>query len=421
MASRAALPGIDPGRAVGDLRELAGLTSDGQGAQRVCWTLPWDRARSFLSARLEQMPVDVEVDPAGNCWATLRGRRPESLVLGGHLDSVPGGGWLDGALGVLGGLEVLRALCAGAKPELTVKLVDWADEEGVSFGEDSLGARAATGNLDLRRLPGLRHRDGRALAEVLAAYGLSVEGLPGARSRLRRAVAYLELHIEQGPVLENLGLPLGAVTGTVGVQRHRVTFTGEAAHAGTTPMEVRRDSLAAAGRFALEVRRGAIAAGGVATVGSCVTEPGIATAVAARTVAMLDQRHPNAEGLNTMLRQAREAADEIAVAERVEVGWEREWEIEPVEFDERLVDLAADAVRTVAGSAHRLPSGALHDAAEVQRAGVPTAMIFCQSLRGLSHTPAEDTREEHLRLAVEALGEAAARVLRDPGSFAPAA
>lgn len=415
------LPGFDAARMVSELRELARLTGDERGAQRVCWTPPWEWARKWLRGKLKALPVEVEVDAAGNCWATLPGRRREILVIGGHLDSVPDGGWLDGALGVVGGLEVLRGLCSGPPPELTVRLVDWADEEGVSFGEDSMGSRAACGTLDLGRLGGLRHRDGRPIEEVLAGYGLRIEKMAAARDQLRAAAAYLELHIEQGPILEGLGLPLGAVTGTVGVERHRVTFSGQAAHAGTTPMDRRHDSFAAAARFALGVRAAAAAAGALATVGSCITLPGIATAVAAESVLTLDQRHPEAETLSLQLRQAHAAAEEIAAAERVDVTWKRLWGIEPVGFDPRLIGLAEQAARAVAGDAHRLASGALHDAAEVQKAGVPSAMLFCQSLGGLSHSPREETAEEHLRLAVEALRATVDSVLRDPTPFLPAA
>ena len=212
-------------------------------------------------------------------------------------------------------------------------------------------------------------------------------------------------------MLERLGLPLGAVLGTFGVERHLVRFTGQAAHAGSTPMDARRDAFAAAARFALAVREIAMRGGGVGTVGRAVTRPGIATAVSGVCEVTLDQRHLEAGALAGMLAEARAAGRAIADEERVEVAWERTWRIDPVPFHPELVDLCERAAVAVAGRCHRLPSGPLHDATEVARAGVPAGMLFVQSLRGLSHTREEDTRPEHLELAVRALDRAVSEAL----------
>src|SRR5205085_11278429 len=219
-----------------------------------------------------------------------------------------------------------------------------------------------------------------------------------AERELEGSAAYLELHIEQGPVLEGLGLPLGVVLGTFGVERHQVTFRGQAAHAGSTPMDKRRDALAGAAKLELELREVAKRTGGgaVCTMGGVVTKPGIVTSVVETAECLLDQRHLEAETLAGMLRDAKAASERFAREEDVGVEWERIWSIEPILFDETLVDLADEAVREVAGQSHQLPSGPLHDAAEVARAGVPTVMLFVQSLRGLSHTKLEDTKPEHL-------------------------
>lgn len=405
------MSGLDPGRTLLELRELHELTSDGSGAQRVCWTAAWLRAREWLTARLVELPVEVEIDEAGNQWATLAGRSPRALLFGSHLDSVVDGGWLDGCLGVLAGLETLRRLAAQGPPPLTVRLVSWADEEGVRFGRSLFGSSLAAGRLRPDEVRHLRDAEGVPLPQALAACGVELDRAPGCRRQLESAAAYLELHIEQGPVLERLGLPLGAVTGTCGVERHAIRIRGQTAHAGSTPMDARRDAFAAAARLALEVRESARRRGGVATVGRAVTRPGIATAVAGLCEISLDQRHLEVEALTGMLADATSAAERIAAEEGVSVEWERIWRIEPVRFHPELVDLCERAVEETTGRSHRLPSGPLHDAAEVAAAGVPAAMLFVQSLRGLSHTREEDSRPEHLELAARALDRAASLVL----------
>jgi N-carbamoyl-L-amino-acid hydrolase len=403
---------VDPPRVVAELRELHTRTGDENGAQRLAWTDTWAAARRWMAERLDGLPVDVTDDAAGNRWTTLRGERAESVVIGSHIDSVPGGGWLDGALGLLGGLEVLRALAArGAPPPLTVRLVDWADEEGARFGYGCLGSSAAARTVDPAGLDSLADATGTRLADALAAHGVELARMLDAAAELDSAAAYVELHIEQGPVLERLGLPLGVVLGTSGVERHTVRFHGQAAHAGSTPMVARRDALAAAARLLLAVREPAREAGGVATVGRCTVEPGIVTAVPGACEIALDQRHLDPAALRGLLEGARRAAAEIAAGEGVEVAWRRLWGIEPVAFHPELIALAEASVREVAGASHRLPSGPLHDAAEVARAGVPTVMLFAQSLRGLSHTREEDTRPEHLELAVRALARTVERTL----------
>ena len=251
---------VDTTRAVHSLRELARLTSDERGAQRVAWTDTWIVARDWLRAELDAIPgVAVERDAAGNTWATLPGDSERFVIVGSHLDSVPDGGWLDGTLGVVAALEVLRAL-AGERRAVTVKLVDWADEEGARFGRSLLGSSACAGTLDPDAVRGLTDRDGVALPDALAAHGVDLDRAGEARERLAGAAAYLELHIEQGPVLERLGLPLGVVLGSFGVERHRLRFTGAHAHSGASPMDDRRDAFIAAARSALAFRDDARAA-----------------------------------------------------------------------------------------------------------------------------------------------------------------
>jgi N-carbamoyl-L-amino-acid hydrolase len=405
---------LQPARTVDELRELRELTGDENGAQRVAWTETWERARAWLRGKLDGLPVAYERDEAGNQWFTLPGESDDELLIGGHIDSVPNGGWLDGCLNVMAGVEVLRRIAEEGTPPVTIRLVEWADEEGARFGRSLFGSSAASGTMaDHDELRQLTDRDGIALPDALREHGVDLDRALEARSQLANAKAYLELHIEQGPVLESMGLPLGAVIGTFGVERSRFTWRGQAAHAGSTPMDQRRDALAGAAKLALEIREIAKRAGGgaVCTSGGVVTRPGIVTSVVETAEQLLDQRHMDADTLATMLHEARESADRFAGEEDVEVEWERIWNIQPILFDEELIALAEESVREVSGSSHRLPSGPLHDAAEVARAGVPTVMLFVQSLRGLSHTKLEDTKPEHLELAVQALDGLAAKAM----------
>lgn len=405
---------LDPARTVAELKELRELTGNEDGAQRVAWTETWERARAFLREHVGPTGAEEEIDEAGNQWFTLRGESDRALLLGGHMDSVPNGGWLDGCLNVLAGVEVLRRVAEDGTPPLTVRLVSWADEEGARFGRSLVGSSAASGTMaDQDELRERRDADGIALPDALAEHGVELDRALEARRQLDDAAAYLELHIEQGPVLESLDLPLGVVLGTFGVERHRVTWRGQAAHAGSTPMDRRRDALAGASKLELELREIAaeVGDGAVCTCGGVVCKPGIVTSVVETAEQLLDQRHLDPAKLSRLLDLAREASERFAREENVDVEWERIWRIDPIPFDERLIELADESIREVAGASHRLPSGPLHDAAEVARRGIPTVMLFVQSLRGLSHTKLEDTKEEHLELAVQALDRLTTKAL----------
>jgi N-carbamoyl-L-amino-acid hydrolase len=405
---------LSPSRTVEELRELRELTGNDAGAQRVAWTDTWAQAKEWLSGKLAATGVEEKTDEAGNQWFTLRGSSDRALLIGGHIDSVPNGGWLDGSLNVMAGVEVMRRLAEEREPPLTVRLVNWADEEGARFGRSLFGSSAAAGSMsDQDELRQRKDADGVTLSEAIAAHGVDLDHALEARKQLENAAAYLELHIEQGPVLESMDLPLGVVLGTFGVERHLVTWRGQAAHAGSTPMDKRRDALAGAAKLALEIRPIAAQVGGgaVCTSGGVVTKPGIVTSVVETAEQLLDQRHLDADSLAELLRLAKEASARFAREEDVEVEWERIWSIEPILFDAALIELADESIREVAGTSHRLPSGPLHDAAEVARAGIPTVMLFVQSLRGLSHTKLEDTKPEHLELSVQALDRLAQKVL----------
>ena len=406
-------PTIDAGRVISDLRELDRRTGGSGGAQRLCWGDGWRAARELLVELLAELDLAHEIDQAGNLWASLDGAAEPALAMGSHLDSVPDGGWLDGALGVMGGLGVLRAWAdAGGEPPRPLVLVDWADEEGARFGRSLFGSSAFAGTLVPSELRELHDADDRPIAEVLAESGVDLNRAPEAADRQGRLAAYLELHIEQGPVLEAERLRAAAVSGCTGVERHRFRFRGQASHAGTTPMERRRDAGLAAAELALRVERIGRDHGGVATTGASALRPGIPTAVPGEADLTADLRHPEAGELAAMLAEAREAAEAVATARGCEVGSEEIWRIEPIPFEPALVQAAREACKEAAGSDRVLASGALHDAAEVARV-LPAAMVFSPSMAGISHAKEEDTSEADLTVAIQAFGSLANSVLAD--------
>ena len=405
---------LSPERTIDELKELRALTGNADGAQRVAFTPVWVAARDFLRKRFEGLPVEMHDDAAGNFWATLKGESEKELLIGGHIDSVPNGGWLDGCLNTLAGVEVLRRISAQyhGKPPVTVRVVDWADEEGARFGKSLFGSSACSGHLDMEEARGLVDKDGITLPDALREVGIDFEKVKDCGKELQNAAAYLELHIEQGPVLLDKGLALGAVLGTFGVERHAITFHGQAAHSGSTPMDRRKDAFLAAARMSPEIYEIAKRSGmGVCTIGSCTTKPGIVTSVVADCRITLDQRHLDATNLATMYAEARGASEHFARDAGCTVSWERLWHIAPAPFDPDLVNLCHEAIEETCGVSHRLPSGPLHDAAEVCMAGVPSVMMFVQSLHGISHNKIEDTKEEHLAMSVEALDRLAGKTM----------
>jgi beta-ureidopropionase / N-carbamoyl-L-amino-acid hydrolase len=405
---------LDPQRTVAELKELRALTGDEHGAQRVAFTPLWVATRAWLQKKLEPLPVEMHTDEAGNFWATLHGESERALLIGGHMDSVPNGGWLDGCLNVMAGVEVLRRLHAqyDGRPPITVRLVDWADEEGARFGKSLFGSSACAGSLNMEEAVRLVDKQGVHLPDALAEIGVEFHRVKDSHRELKNAVAYLELHIEQGPVLLDLDLPLGAVLGTFGVERHAITFHGQAAHSGSTPMNRRQDAFLAAAKMSPEIYRITERHGGVCTIGSCTTKPGIVTSVVEECRITLDQRHLDAAALAAMLAEAKDASDRFAREGKVRVTWERLWQIEPRLFHPELIGLCEAAIRETCGVSHRLPSGPLHDAAEVAGAGIPTVMMFVQSLHGISHNKIEDTKEAHLELCVVAFDRLVEKTLQ---------
>ena len=403
----------NPKRTVAELKDLRARTADENGAWRVAWSDTWLEARAWLREKTDALGLETHMDAAGNVWHTLSGESDRELLLGGHMDSVPGGGWLDGCLNLLAGLESVRRIKEqySGRPPVTVRLVDWADEEGARFGRSMLGSSACSGSLVPDEERGRSDKDGVLIEDALVRCGVDLDRMPESGRELEKAAAYLELHIEQGPVLEGLGLPLGAVQGTFGVERHGIHFRGQANHSGSTPMDRRRDAFLAAARMSPEIYAITGRHGGVCTIGSCITRPGIVTSVVEECDITLDQRHLNARTLSTMLSEAQEASQRFAAEGDVEVSWSHLWSIAPILFHSELIELCDEVIRETTGASHQLPSGPLHDAAEVARIGIPTVMMFAQSLHGISHNKIEDTSVEHIEQSVIALDRLAEKTM----------
>jgi N-carbamoyl-L-amino-acid hydrolase len=394
-----------------NLRALAARTSDANGAQRVAWGPVWRDARQWLDDIVRGLGLRQEMDAAGNNWIVRPGASPRTVIVGGHLDSVPNGGWLDGPLSVLAGIDALGRY-QGTDLPVALAVVDFADEEGARFSRSLLGSSGASGTLAPDSVRHLADKQGVRLVDALAENGVHLDQMPSARAELlaRDPRAYLELHIEQGPVLESLDKPTGVVIGTYGVERHVLRFTGQAAHSGSTPVSMRRDAFLAAAETALACRDiarrlatpDAGPSGGiVCTVGTVAVEPGIVTAVPGVCEISLDQRALDAGVLARALAEAREVADAAARNNGVAVEWRHVWRIEPRRFDPALVELCAEAAKEVTGHAPRLPSGPLHDAVEMGRL-MPAVMMFAYSSRGLSHCKEEDTPEPYLEQTIDA-------------------
>src|SRR3954467_4782427 len=340
------MPEFDWERPLADLHELRELTGGPDGARRLAWSEDWRTAREWLLGKLQEADATGERHAAGDLRAAVPGESEKIVVVGSHIDAVPHGGWLDGCLGLLAALEVLRAH-KGETPRVTLKLVDWADEEGARFGRSLLGSSAAAGTLDPEAVRHLKDNQGVALPEALKEDGVDLDTM--GEAELPEIAAYLELHIEQGPRLEEAGKPAAAVIGCFGVERHAIRFTGKASHAGSTPMNLRRDAFLAAGRFGQAGRESAIEREGVATIGTVTATPGIPTIINQECEVTLDQRAFTPQQLEDMLADVKAAAQTIAEEEGCEVSWRRIWQIDPVPFDDRLVDLAAQAIQAATG------------------------------------------------------------------------
>jgi len=396
---------IDGPAVIAALRE----TDDRCGGRREAWTDVWAAERAQLDARARRDAGDagliVERDAFANTWYVLPGERSGTVLVHSHSDCVPGGGWLDGILGLHAGLGVLAAVAGTGTPadRPTLAVVDWADEEGTRFGRSLLGSAAATGALSRAELEALTSADGTPAPQVIAPYGFDLDQLGTPSPRLAEVTAAVELHIEQGPVLEREHRQAAAVAGCLGVRRRRITFRGTAGHAGALPMADRHDPARAAAVFITETMDRAQRHGGLATVGELASDPAFITAVPAVCRASLDIRHAEREPLEALDAHVTALLDES----HCPADWSEVYRSDPIDFDPDLIAAAVEAV----GGGEPLRSGPLHDSASLARAGIPTVMLFAPSIAGVSHARAEDTAEADLLAALDALGRLVGRLL----------
>lgn len=386
---------------VTDLKELAALTSDAKGAQRVAWTPVYQKAADWFKQKMQSAGAETWVDAAGNSWAKFAGASEEAIVIGSHLDSVPDGGWLDGALGVVAGMGIGKAL-AGQKPAKTLYVVGWVDEEGVAFGTSCLGSGAVSGRLTAKDVLPLKERDGRSFSEVWQSLGLDAEKIGEAHSAFAKlpVKAYLELHIEQAPLLALAKKSVACVYGVCGCHRQYMTFRGQQGHCGS-PVALRQDAFLAAAAATCDFKEIALKHDSYCTVGHVEVAPDVITISPGYCRISLDQRCIKPELLQTMVEEAQAAARKRAEENRVTVDFEPIWHAEPILFNTELVEACTAAVEEETGEKNTIYSGPLHDAVPMN-AVVPSVMMFAQSDPGISHCKEENTPEPQLEEAIRA-------------------
>jgi allantoate deiminase len=383
-----------------DLEEAARIGADGGGVSRFAWTPELAQANEWLVGRLQELGLETEIDAAGNVLGRWEEGEGTAILVGSHLDTVPRGGRYDGALGVLAALEVVRTLKReGVSLLRPLWIVSFNDEEGSRFQTGMLGSRAFIGDLD----PGDWRR--RGVADAMAAGGFDFERLGEAKA-VDRVGAYLELHIEQGPVLEQEGLDLGIVSGIAGLLGFRVRFAGEANHAGTTPMASRRDALAGAARIVLELRDEARSrADMTANVGILTVAPGGFNVIPGTAELTIDARAGNADAFARAEKFVRDTLERVAAEEQLELEVSETHRKPPMPLDPELQELLARAAAAEDAIALSMPSGAGHDAMVLAK-HVPAAMLFVPSRAGISHSPDEYTSPEQCELGARVLARA---------------
>jgi allantoate deiminase len=383
-----------------DLEEAARIGADGGGVSRFAWTPELAQANEWLVRRLEELGLETEIDAAGNVLGRWEEGEGTAVLVGSHLDTVPRGGRYDGALGVLAALDVVRTLKReGASLRRPLWIVSFNDEEGSRFQTGMLGSRAFIGDLD----PEDWRR--RGVADAMASGGFDFERLGEAKA-VDRVGAYLELHIEQGPVLEQEGLDLGIVTGIAGLLGFRVRLSGEANHAGTTPMASRRDALAGAARIVLELRDEARSRGDMtANVGILTVAPGGFNVIPGTAEFTIDARAGEADAFARAEKFVRDALERVAAEEQLELDVTETHRKPPTPLDPELQELLAEAAAAEGATARSMPSGAGHDAMILAK-HVPAAMLFVPSRAGISHSPDEYTPPEQCELGARVLTRA---------------
>ncbi len=366
-----------------------GRNPDGQGISRSCWSPAHEEARAWLLAQMKDAGLETRVDQAGNVFGRLGGPGP-TVLTGSHIDTVPQGGPLDGALGVLAGLECLETIReAGARRGRPLAVAAWSDEEG-RYGS-LFGSRCFTGRIDPGIIATLSSADGDRLADAMARAGFSAPEAPKAQGDPRELSAYLELHIEQGPHLEAARIPIGVVEGIVGIRRNRLTFVGEPDHAGTTPMARRKDAFLGAAEYALKAREHIVKKGSgrsVTNFGRVELAPGVSNIVPARAALLQEMRELDPKILARLDRECLALARAVARRRGLRVEVEAQSRTEPARCAPRVMGAVEAACRDLGLRFKRMPSGAGHDAqnlAAVTEAG----MLFIPSKGGRSHRPDE--------------------------------
>jgi allantoate deiminase len=370
--------------------------------RRLAWSEEHRRSLDWFAGRLESAGLSAELDAAGNLigrWETGAG---PAVLLGSHLDTGPDNGRYDGSLGVLGALAAVELLQSrGVEPRRPVWIASFMDEEGVRFGASMMGSRAFTGD-DVSPILGLRDADGVSIAEAMRAWDLDPERVGEAKA-IDAVGTYLELHIEQGPQLEAAGVDIGVVTGIAGMLQARARLTGEANHAGTTPMGMRRDALMGAAAAALALREEALAFGeATLTVGSLKVEPGAFTVIPHTAELTVDFRCGPSEDFTRLRPLVARTVERVAAGERLEASVEFTDMDPPVALDPALIEELERSARAEGAGSRRMASGAGHDAMLIAN-HVPTGMVFVPSRGGISHSPDEFTEPEHCDLGVRVL------------------
>jgi allantoate deiminase len=381
-------------------RKLALFSEDANGTRRTFLSQPMHDVHRELKSWLEAVGAEVQVDAAGNLRAVYAAEETSAqrLLIGSHLDTVPNAGAYDGIFGVVIAVALLKAL-AGRRFPYAIEVVGFSEEEGVRFGVPFIGSRALVGRLDAKLLE-TRDANGFSVRQAIEKFGLN----PGeiAEARLHDGVlGYVEFHIEQGPVLEKLGLPLAVVDAIAGQSRLTVTFLGRANHAGTTPMDLRFDAVAGAAEWIMAVERKAKSVPGlVATVGSVETKPGATNVIAGEARLSLDVRHREDNVRTAAVRDLIRDAEEIVACRGLSLQTNTHMNQSPVAMDPFLSDQISESIRETGCKPHRIVSGAGHDAM-ILAEKVPAAMIFLRTPGSISHDPAESVAVEDVAKAIE--------------------
>jgi N-carbamoyl-L-amino-acid hydrolase len=397
------MPAVDLGRLQDDLERLAEFRDlDSPGWTRRVFSEPYVRSREWVAARMRDAGLRVTADAAGNLIGTLAGAGGPALVTGSHTDTVAGGGRFDGPVGVLGAIEVARCIRdGGLKLRHELRVVDFLGEEPNDFGISCVGSRAVAGVLSAEHLA-LRDPSGRTLAEAVASAGGDPARIGDSTWTKTEVAAFVELHIEQGMLLEKAGIPLGIVSGIAGIERLLMTFTGQADHAGTTPMDARHDALCAAAEGVLAVESLAKEQGGVGTAGRIEAQPGALNVVPAYVQLWAEFRNIDAGWLESRHQRVERAVLDASRRRGVKLEIQTLSRTEPVIASDLVRTAMSEAIAGLGLQSMPLPSNAGHDTVQMAKLG-PAGMLFVPSVGGRSHCPEELTAPEHLEAGVAAL------------------